>query len=199
MELLMIRHGLPVRVENSEGGPADPPLSELGRRQAQCLASWLEHEPIHRIYSSPLRRAHETAVPLAAVKGIEIQLDPGLREWDHGSELYIPMEELKVEDPEAYRALLAGELDVGVDFDEFRSGVVECVERIIRSNPGKRVAVVCHGGVINSWGSHVLEIAPPAFFQAEYTSISRFMAASSGERSVASLNQVGHLRSLKAR
>jgi probable phosphoglycerate mutase len=131
------------------------------------------------------------------VKGIAIQLEPGLREWDHLSALYIPMEELKVEAPEAYRALLAGQLDVGVDFGEFRNGVVECIERIIRSNPGKRVAIVCHGGVINAWGSHVLGIAQHAFFQADYASISRFMAASSGERSVASLNEVGHMRGLE--
>ena len=42
MELILIRHGLPIRVDNSETGEeADPSLSPLGLRQAEALADWL--------------------------------------------------------------------------------------------------------------------------------------------------------------
>ena len=41
MDLLLIRHGLPVRVENPDGRPADPPLSQEGREQAERVAHWL--------------------------------------------------------------------------------------------------------------------------------------------------------------
>jgi probable phosphoglycerate mutase len=196
MELLMIRHGLPVRLESADGGPADPPLTELGKRQARCVASWLACEAIDRIYASPLRRAHETAMHLAELKGVEIDFDLRLREWDHESAIYIPLEELKVMDPETYRALLAGMAGMTVDMVEFRRGVVSCIEQIIGANRGRRVAIVCHGGVINAWASHVLGIERHAFFQPDYASINRFMAASSGERSVASLNEMGHMREL---
>ena len=64
----------------------------------------------------------------------------------------------------------------------------------IAANPGGRVAIVCHGGVINAWAGHVLGIADPFFLDAAYTSISRFLAASTGERSVRSLNETAHLR-----
>jgi Na+-translocating ferredoxin:NAD+ oxidoreductase RnfE subunit len=63
-----------------------------------------------------------------------------------------------------------------------------------QDNPKSRVAVFCHGGVINAWATHVLGMKPQLFADVTYTSISRFFAASSGERSLASLNEAAHLR-----
>ena len=54
--------------------------------------------------------------------------------------------------------------------------------------------MVCHGGVINGWAGHVLGLGPQMFFNPDYTSINRFRAASSGERSIVSLNETAHLR-----
>ena len=62
-------------------------------------------------------------------------------------------------------------------------------ERLIAANTGRRIAVVCHGGVINAWAALVLGIEPRLFFDPRYTSINRFMAARSGERSLVSLNE----------
>ena len=71
MELLLIRHGLPVRRE-LEAGAADPELSEAGHAQAQHLADYLGAEDLDAVYASPLRRAYQTAQPLAARQGHEI-------------------------------------------------------------------------------------------------------------------------------
>ena len=49
MELLLIRHGLPERVVNEDGTPADPPLSAKGRDQAERVARWLEGVSIDRL------------------------------------------------------------------------------------------------------------------------------------------------------
>ena len=69
------------------------------------------------------------------------------------------------------------------------------VEEIIAANPGRKVAAVCHGGVINAYFTHVLGIDDPSgFFYPNYTSIHRIAAARSGERSVLSLNETCHLR-----
>ena len=57
MELLLIRHALPERVETADGSPADPPLSGAGRAQAERMALWLVGEKIGAIYASPMRRA----------------------------------------------------------------------------------------------------------------------------------------------
>ena len=158
------------------------------------MARWLEAQPIDALVVSPLVRALETAEPLAEVTGLEIQIEPGVRELDADSDRYIPLEELKLQDYEAWKAAMAGGLYEGVDTDAFRAEVVDAIERTIAANPGRRVAVVCHGGVINAWASHVLGIETLLFFDPYYTSINRFFAASTGERSVASLGETPHLR-----
>jgi len=196
MELLAIRHGLPLRIERNDGEAADPELSELGHRQAERVADWLKDEPIAAIYASPLHRAHQTAMPLAAALGLSIHSDPGIVEFDPDAQSYIPLEELKATDPEAWRALVQGGLYAEIDFDGFRKTVVSSFERIIAANPSKVVAVFCHGGVINSWSGHILGIDTPLFFDPTYTSINRSLAASSGERMVVSLNESAHLRGL---
>ena len=200
MELLLIRHALPVRVEREDGKPADPPLSETGNEQARRLAAWLAHEEVHAIYASPMARARETAAPLAKALGVSARVEPGLVEIDHLSDAYVPMEELKAMDRDAWLALVRGGLYAGIDLDAFRENVRRSIERIVAAHPGERVAVVCHGGVINAWGGHVLGIREPFFFfDAGYTSVSRFLAAGSGERSLVSLNETAHLRGAGAR
>ena len=118
-----------------------------------------------------------------------------MRELDADSAAYVPLEELREQDYEAWREAMAGGLYAGVDVEAFRGEVVEAIERTIAAHAGQRVAVVCHGGVINAWASHVLGISELLFFNPHYTSINRFFAASSGERSVASLGETPHLRS----
>jgi probable phosphoglycerate mutase len=194
VELIVIRHALPVRTSSPDGSPADPPLSETGREQAARLARWLEGERIDALFASPMRRARETAQPLASARGLEIRLDPGLVELDHRADHYVPMEELKAENYAAWQALVKGGLYAGIDVAAFRRGVVASFEAIIRAHPGARVAVVCHSGVINAWAAHVLGIAAPIFYDPGYTSVQRFLAAGSGERMVASLNELAHLR-----
>ncbi len=194
MQLLLIRHGLPLRIERVDGEPADPPLSGVGRRQAQRLSAWLEAEAVDRLYASPLRRAYETALPLAKAKSLEIEVEPGVVEFDPSAPSYIPLEELKATDYEAWRALMQGGLLARADIAEFQRAVVQALDGIVATNSGRRVAVVCHGGVINVWAAHVLRLDNPLFFDPTYTSVNRFLAAGSGERSVVSLNETAHLR-----
>ncbi len=61
MELILIRHGLPQHIENADVQAAEPQLSDIGRTQADRMATWLQHEEIDQLYSSPMVRAHETA------------------------------------------------------------------------------------------------------------------------------------------
>jgi probable phosphoglycerate mutase len=194
VELLIIRHGLPVRIDDA-GGPADPELSTEGHDQARRLADWLRHETITAIVTSPMQRARQTAVPLAEAFGLEPQVDDELAEFDRGQHFYVPIEELKAARDPRYEALMRGEhLDSEVDPFTFREIVTVAVERVIEGNRGGTVAVVCHGGVINAYASHVLGIEAPLFFQPHYTSVNRFLASSGGHRSVSSLNDIGHLR-----
>ena len=98
MELILIRHGLPLRVKTEDGTPADPPLSDIGHEQAQRMANWLEDEHIDHLYSSPMQRAVQTAAPLAALKGLEPGIKDGVAEYDRNADHYIPVEDLKKTD-----------------------------------------------------------------------------------------------------
>jgi 2,3-bisphosphoglycerate-dependent phosphoglycerate mutase len=192
VELILVRHGLPVRIDDADG-PADPPLSDDGRAQAVRLANWLAKDPIDAVYVSPMRRAVETAAPLADALGVEPVVDEELAEFDRDAHFYIPLEELKAAGDPRYLAMIRGEADGEVDQETFREVVAVAVERIVEAHAGDVVAAVCHGGVINAWASHVLGLPSPLFFEPYYTSVNRFLASSRGHRSVVSLNDLGHL------
>lgn len=192
MELILIRHGLPEKRINDDGTPADPPLSQSGLQQADKMGAWLKDRKIDRLYSSPMQRALQTAAPLSAQKSLAIEIHPGVAEYDQQSKLYIPVEELKVLDYDHWKRLMSGETEI--DFPTFAKTVCDSLEEIVQDNKGKRVAVTCHGGVINVWAAHVIGLEPRLFFNPNYTSINTFMAASSGEKSIVTLNEHSHLR-----
>ena len=192
---MLIRHALPVRRELEEG-IADPELSPAGLAQAQHLADYLASEPIDAIYSSPMQRAMQTAAPMAAARGLDVTLVDGVAEWDRNSSEYIPIEELKAARDPRWLAMAAGEiLMVDETPEDFRDRVVTAVERIIDDHPGHRVAVTCHGGVVNAYLAHVLDLPISAgFFYPNYTSIHRVAASRGGVRSVVTINETAHLR-----
>lgn len=199
MDLLLIRHALPERVERDDGGPADPPLARLGTRQARRLAEWLEREQIHALYTSPMVRARETAQPLAARTRLEALVEEGVSEFDRDAASYVPMEELKATDYPAWLELVEnGGMTDDVDPAVFQATVIASLDAIVSRHRGETVAVVCHGGVINAWAAHVLGLPEPFFFDPRYTSINRFVCSSRGHRTVASLNEQAHLRGLPA-
>ncbi len=194
MELVIIRHGLPVTRVTEDGTAADPPLSDVGHEQAQRMAEWLSDEEFDGLYVSPLLRARETCAPLAEQQGMEPEVHQGVAEFDQHSDTYIPLEELKVINYELWRRQMEDKRFGMEDPHSFREVVVAALSEIAGRHRGGRAAVVCHGGVINAWASHVLGMDEVFFFDPVYTSINRFMVASTGQRSVVSLNEAGHLR-----
>lgn len=195
MELILIRHGLPERVETEDGTPADPPLSEVGHEQARRMADWLSDEPIDFLYASPMQRAVQTATPLAEKKGLTPELREGVAEYDRNADHYIPVEELKKYDYDKWLRLMRGEIE-DINFPLFCESVITTLNEIVANHRGETVAVVCHGGVINVWTAHVIGLDPRMFFNPNYTSINRFMGASSGERSIITINEHTHLKGL---
>ncbi|MEP7201186.1 MAG: histidine phosphatase family protein [Ilumatobacteraceae bacterium] len=195
MELLLIRHALPIRREGV-GAPADPELSADGRAQAEHLATYLSSEHLDAIYASPLHRACETAAAIAAHHPLDVQICDGVAEFDRLSPDYIPTEELKAANDPRFHAIVNGEWTSDDESaDEFRCRVVSTIERLIDAHPGQRIAVVCHGGVINGYLCHVLALPNPGgFFYPNYTSINRVGAARGGIRSVVTINETSHLR-----
>src|SRR6185437_7371482 len=84
--ILVARHGeTDWNREQRWQGWADPPLNETGRAQARQLAEELRGVPFDAVYSSDLRRAHETALIVAEPHGVPVIADERLREVDVGS------------------------------------------------------------------------------------------------------------------
>ena len=190
MELIVIRHARPERLEGIEGG-ADPALTPVGHRQSELVADWVRSEHVDAIYVSPMARARQTSQPIEEAMGMAAVVEPRIREYDAASSHYIPIEEVK-KDKEAWKRWIAQ--DEAADRTEFVSMVNEAFDEIAARHRGQRVAVVCHGGVINAVAAGILGLGNRMFFNPHYTSINRMMVASSGERSIVSLNDIGHLR-----
>jgi len=196
VQLLLIRHALPVRLELVEG-PADPELAEVGIGQAERLAAWLAVESIDALYTSPLARAVQTGAPVAQLTGLEPTVVDGLAEWDRDSSAYIPIEELQAANDPVWQLLASGHHDdlaeLGIDPAAFRERVVSTIDGLAAAHRGERIAVVCHGGVINTYIATVLGLDRMLFFSPDYTSISRIMIGA-GVRSIGTLNETPHLR-----
>ena len=85
MLLYLVRHG--ETEANRKGlalGQADIPLNEHGLWQAGRLAVALAAEPFAAIYTSPLKRAQDTAAAIAEPHGLSPLIEPGLIEMDIG-------------------------------------------------------------------------------------------------------------------
>jgi probable phosphoglycerate mutase len=143
-----------------------------------------------------MKRAVQTAEPLAATTGLPISIIDDVAEYDRLSNEYIPIEELRAANDERWQKLLAGEWQSDSDtIESFRNRVISSFEQLISQHPSQRIVVTCHGGVINQFLAHILGISTErGFFYPQYTSIHRVVAAQSGLRSVGSLNEVAHLR-----
>jgi len=197
MELILIRHGLPIRRELSSGR-ADPPLSETGHDQANRVGNYLQSEAIDAVYASPMQRASQTAQPYATLAGHSIRHHEGIVEMDRDASSYVPVEELKQQDYAAWQAIAERDFGASRSGRAFAKTVIDALESIVAEHKGQRIAAFCHGGVINMWASHVLGLKPGFFFEPHYTSVHRFLCAGSGERNILSLNETPHLRDLPA-
>jgi 2,3-bisphosphoglycerate-dependent phosphoglycerate mutase len=196
MELILVRHGLPerteARVELARVVP-DPDLSATGRVQADRVALAATAQNADAVYSSPMRRAVQTAQPLAVHVGVPTVVEHDLHEIDIGEDSYIPMEQLRPGDERAamWRAVLADH--TGRLTTEFRARIGTVVDALVARHPGERVVVACHAGVITAALTHLLRIERTFSFAVDYASITRVQVSRDGRISVLAVNDRFHL------
>ncbi|MFN2538755.1 MAG: histidine phosphatase family protein, partial [Mycobacteriales bacterium] len=170
----------------------DPGLSDHGRRQAEQVAAALSSEPLTAVYSSPMRRARETAEVIAQRHDLSVSVAAGLAEFDRGA-TYLHFEDMDADSP--YHLYLQGDLTPwGTTAEDFRKRVVQAFDEIVAAHPGSEVAVVSHGGVHNAFLGQVLGISSLHFHAPAYAGISRVQASTSGVRTIVSLNETMHQR-----
>ncbi len=198
MQLLLIRHALPLRSEPGEG--SDPQLSEQGIEQSRRLPDALARFPVNRLVSSPQRRAIQTADPLAETLGLTVDIDPRLAEYDRDLTHYVPIEQLAKENPEEIARLRAGKLPKGVDEKAFAGRVAAAVDDLVAgTDHASTVALFSHGGVINAALQHVLGNERLISFQIDYASVTRVLFSRDNRAFVAAVNETHHVWDLLPR
>jgi probable phosphoglycerate mutase len=147
----------------------DPPLSPLGRTQADRLAQRLKSIEIDAVYSSPLRRALQTAASLSE----RVATDPRLTE------------------------ARAGYADGKMELQESPAAVIQrmqdAVDAAVAAHPGRRIVMVSHGIAILTYLCHILLLTPGTLrLFPDFTSIS--VVRVKGDRRMAgSLCDTAHL------
>jgi broad specificity phosphatase PhoE len=143
-------------------GHRDPPLNALGRAQALALGEELAGTGIEELWSSPLRRAHETASIAGGPLGLRPRLDRRLMEVDVGDWAGRLYDDLAVDEPGAYAAWRSGSpafrFPGGESLEEQGERVAAAIAEIA-ATARLPVLVVCHGGVIRE-ARRVLAGAP---------------------------------------
>jgi broad specificity phosphatase PhoE len=151
--ILLARHG--ETDWNREGrfqGHADPPLNRTGRAQAVDLSVVLMAEELAGVYSSPLRRALETAEVVAASHGLEPIVVDDLREVDVGSWSGLTRAEVEGRFPDQFASWLdCGQgWEDGETYEEMGRRAVDALLRFAAAHDGERVLAVTHGGPIRA-------------------------------------------------
>jgi len=195
VELIIVRHALP-ESEARDDGPADPPLTPLGLRQAEATAELLATEGINHVVTSTMQRAIQTGQPLADRLGLNPERLEDLKESDHRRSSYTPVEEMDA-DHEVIREFLDDPLSMFADgYEAFRDRVTTALDAVVANNRGRTVAVFCHTMVVGVYLQTLLGLNDPFTVMADYCGITRVAASSTGIRSVRSFNETGHLRHL---
>jgi broad specificity phosphatase PhoE len=193
--LLLIRHGRSADVVPGTDEAADPPLHVEGEEQAQLLGQRLKSARIDAVYSSHLRRAHDTAWQVAVHHGLHVVVHEDLEEvrlgdWSHGEF----RRRAAGRDPEFVRWSMTGTWD-GIPNGEgdsaFRARVAERMSRLAERHRGGCAAVVCHGGVINAYVAHLLGTERSIWMTVENTSITTVSLGDSV--TIVGLNDCRHL------
>jgi alpha-ribazole phosphatase len=167
--VILIRHADPA--EDARGrcyGRTDIDLSPRGERRARHLANMLRRMPVDAVYTSPSRRAVDTARLLAAAHDLTpIELDD-LRELDFGVCEGRTYDEIAAEEPELFRTWMLTPTKVrfpgGESYAQLRRRALAVSDELRRCHPAGTFAVVSHGGVIRAVLADALQMPDEAIF-----------------------------------
>jgi probable phosphoglycerate mutase len=157
---ILVRHGeTRWNVEQRVQGHGNSDLTETGVEQAKAIARRLASEEFDLVVASDLGRAAETARHVAALCGREVVSDARLRERNFGAGEGMGYHEIGEKYPGAFSRTEATDPDVGIPGGEsrrqFHDRIVAAFDSLAARHPGKRIAVVTHGGVLATIHRHI--------------------------------------------
>lgn len=202
--ILLIRHGETAwNAEKRLQGHLDIALNAEGERQAALLGAALAAERIDHIISSDLQRARQTAEAIARLRGTQVGIDPALRERCYGGFEGLLYSEIAARFPLAFAAWQARDVDGvlppganrGESFREFYERVSGAIAKHAAAHPGKTIALVAHGGVLECAYRQALGLSleTPRDFKVLNASVNRFVMEQ-GVLKLLSWGEVAHLR-----
>ncbi len=151
--ILLVRHGeTDWNRDNRFQGHADPPLNDRGRDQARELAARLADRGVDAVFTSPLRRARETAEIIGGALALHVAAHEGLREVDVGEWQGLTRDEIAKRYPEAFARWLdyGHGWERGETYEEMAERALWAVHEISSAFPRGRVVVVTHGGPVRA-------------------------------------------------
>lgn len=198
--LLLIRHGRSTwNAERRWQGWADPPLDDVGREQARRLAGRLREdgEAMVALYTSPLRRAQETAEIIGEALSLPVVPDERLKERDVGALTALTWAQIEEQYPDIVQGFAEADESIEVPGEEvvelFRARVVAVFSEIVARHVGGSIGVVSHGGVLGTYLNHLIGL-PSRFspFRFGNTSLS-IVEVDPARPRIALLNDICHV------
>lgn len=162
----LIRHAEPdASVHGRCYGSLDTHLSPAGREQAAHLAERLHAEQFAAVYSSPRRRATETAAAIS----LTIVIVPEFRELDFGDFEGRTYDDIAATHPGVYRQWMETPTEVqfpnGESFTQMQSRVLAAYRALLARHNGQTIGVIAHGGVTRIILADALEVAGKNIFR----------------------------------
>jgi broad specificity phosphatase PhoE len=201
-QLLLLRHG--ESTWNAEGriqGQADPPLSELGRRQASALGRRLSNLTLETVYTSAAERGRETSSAIAAPHAVTPAIEPALLELHLGSWQGRRMSDFTEEEALLYRAWERDPTSVtppgGETITSALNRIAPVLDDILETHAGTSIVLVTHSIIGRVALSYLLgfgvELVPR--LRLKKASVTK-LRVQNGMTVMEQLSDTAHLRSL---
>ena len=185
--IVAVRHGETVwNAETRMQGQLDTALSARGRWQARCAAAALAHESFDAVYASDLVRAVDTAAAIVAGRPLRVVTDAGLRERSFGIFQGSTYAEIDARWPAEAARWRSHDPDFGPEggetFRDFSARAVAAVTRIARSQAGRSILIVSHGGVLDCLyrAASRIDLDAPRSWQLGNAAINRLLWTAQG-------------------
>lgn len=201
--IILVRHGeCQGNLENRFRGRKDYPLNERGRKQAIELAAELESINPDAIYSSPLKRAMETAAPLARKLSMDVIGEEGINNIYLGKWEGRLKSEIAREFPEQWETWINTPekllLEDSEPFPSVQKRSLDSLARITEKHRGQTVVVVSHRTTLKPLVAGALSIPEPYFWKIHFDTASYSVLIHEKQRGFClyRLNETKHLSEL---
>lgn len=205
--LYLLRHGAteanleaPNRLQ---GVRSDPPLAPLGVRHAELTRDFLAIRPVDQVFSSPLRRAMQTACIISGSRDVPLHAAEVLIECDVGRWEGLSWEAIRAQDVELYRRFMADPAHDGYpggeSFQQVANRVCPWLDRLLEEHAGQSLVIVSHHVVLRVYLAGLMGLPPSRARQVKLDNCGiSTVVRQEGHTRLVTLNATVHLHGVAA-